>query len=406
MPVFQYKAADVSGDIFQGEMEAASEDAVIRRLQEQGHIPIRAEEVAPAGRGRFLSGLARAKRRPDRAEAVAFTTELGTLLRAGLPLERALGTLAGIAEPTPFRDVLEGLHAEVRGGTRLSAALGAHPRLFPRFYRDMVEAGEAAGTLDASLARVAELHGRSRALRDEMLSALLYPLVLAAAGVASLAIILALVMPEVAAMFAEAGQSLPWFTRTVVTAGELVLAYGWVVALAVIAFYAVWRWHNTAPARRARRDAYLLRLPLVGPLIVRLEAARFLRTLATLVANGVPLTEAVPSARERISNEIVAGGIQAVAEGVRRGEGIARPLAEARVFPPLAGHLLQVGEESGNLESMLAQLANIYDGEVQSTLRRIAAALEPAVVLALTLLVGTVILSIVLAVLAVDTRIL
>ena len=406
MPVFQYKAADVSGDVFQGEMEAANEDAVIRRLQELGHIPIRAEEVLPAGRARLLFGLARAGRRPGHAEAVAFTSELATLLRAGLPLERALATLAGIADSKSFRNVLEWLHAEVRGGTRLSAALGAHPRLFPRFYRDLVEAGEAAGTLDASLARVVELHGRSRALRDEMLSALLYPLVLAAAGVASLAIILALVLPEVAAMFSEAGQSLPWFTQTVVTAGEFLLAYGWVMVLAALLLYAIWRWQNVVPSRRARRDAYLLRLPLVGPLIVRIEAARFLRTLSTLVGNGVPLTEAVPSARERVSNEVVAGGLQNVAEGVRRGDGLARPLAEARVFPPLTGHLLQVGEESGNLESMLAQLANIYDGEVQSSLRRIAAALEPAVVFALTLLVGSVILSIVLAVLAVDPRIL
>ena len=405
MPVFQYKAADVSGDVFQGEMEAASPDAVMRHLQEQGHILIRAEEVARAGRARLLTGIALPRRGASRAQALAFAGELSSLLEAGMPLERALATLAGVAERAPFRDVLETLLTEVAGGSRLSTALGAYPRLFPRFYRDMVETGEAGGTLGASLARVVELMDRSRTLRDEVTSAVLYPLVLAVTGIASLIIILALVMPRVATMFAEAGQPLPWFTQLVVAAGDFVLAYGWAVALGVVLLILIWRWHYAVPSRRTRRDGYLLRLPLVGALLIRVEAARFLRTLATLIGNGVPLTEAVPSARERVSNEVVAGGLQSVTEGVRRGEGLARPLAEARVFPPLTGHLLQVGEESGNLESMLAQLANIYDDEVQSTLRRLTAVLEPAVVLGLALIIGTAILSIVLAVLGVDTTI-
>jgi len=405
MPVFQYKASDVSGDVFQGEMEAASEDAVIRRLQEQGHIPIRAEEIAPSARGRWLPDVARAHRRPERADVAAFTIELTRLLKAGMPVERALEALAGIAERAPMRDVLERMLADVRAGARLSTALGAFPRLFPRFYRDMVEAGETSGALDASLEHLVELTERSRALREEALSALLYPLVLAAAGVASLVVILALVMPKVAIMFTEGGQHLPWFTKMVVSAGEFLLAYSWAIVLGALLLYVAWRWHRAAGARRARSDGYLLRLPLVGDLLVRLEAARFLRTLATLVGHGVPLTEAVPAARERVSNEVVAEGIQRVAEGVRRGEGLARPFAEARVFPPLAGHLLQVGEESGNLDSMLTQLADIYDDEVQSTLRRLTAVLEPAVVLGLTLIIGAVILSIVLAVLGVDTTI-
>lgn len=405
MPVFQYKAADVSGDVFQGEMEAANHDAVIQRLREAGHIPIRAEEVAPSRRGRLLPGISLPRRRAGRADVAAFTYELATLLRAGFPLERALATLAGIAERAPFRSVLDGLLAEVRAGSRLSTALAANPRLFPHFYRDMVEAGEANDTLDASLGRLTELVGRSRVLRDEVLSAVLYPLVLAAAGVASLVIILALVMPEVATMFAESGQPLPWFTKMVVATGELVLAYAWVVALAGLLLYVVWRWHYGVPPLRARRDAFLLRLPLAGSVIVRLEAARFLRTLAMLIGNGVPLTEAVPSARERVSNEVVAGRIQSVVEGVRRGEGLARPLAEARVFPPLAGHLLQVAEESGNLESMLAQLASIYEDEVQSTLQRLTAVLEPAVVFGLALVFGATILSIVLAVLGIDATV-
>ncbi len=402
MPVFEYKAATNSGDVVQGEMEAASQDAVIRRLQAEGHIPIRAEEITRSAPDETPSAFTFQRRRPGRADVNVFTIELATLLQAGLPLDKALEMLVTIADKSPFREVLEKLLTQVRGGASLSAALESHGRLFSRFYRNMVKAGEASGALDAALARLAEFMERSRELRDSVLSALLYPIVLVVVGILSMAVILGLVIPKISQMFAEAGQQLPWFTRIVVAAGGLVENYWWLMALGIVGIYIFMRRQYADPVARSRWDGRLLRLPLVGALIARLEAARFTRTLGTLLGNGVPLLDAIAIAKEVVANQVIADGIRRVTEQVRQGEGLARPLTEARVFPPLAGHLMQVGEESGNLEAMLMQLAQIYEREVQSALRRLMAVLEPILILGLAVVIAAIILSVVMAILSIN----
>lgn len=402
MPIFEYKAATNSGDVVQGEMEAVDQDAVIRRLQADGHIPIRAEEITRSVSSETPSAFTFQRRRPGRADVNVFTIELATLLQAGLALDKALEMLIAIADKSPFRGVLEKLLAQVRGGASLSAALDSHGRLFSRFYRNMVKAGEASGALDVALARLAEFMERSRELRDSVLSALLYPVVLVVVGVLSMAVILGMVIPKISQMFAEAGQQLPWFTRLVVAAGGLVENYWWLMALAAVGLYLFMRRQYAQPASRLRWDSRLLRLPLVGALIARLEAARFTRTLGTLLGNGVPLLDAIAIAKEVVANQVIAEGIRRVIEQVRQGEGLARPLTEARVFPPLAGHLMQVGEESGNLEAMLMQLAQIYEREVQSALRRLMAVLEPTLILGLAVVIAAIILSVVMAILSIN----
>jgi general secretion pathway protein F len=402
VPIFEYKAATNSGDVVQGEMEAASQDAVIRRLQAEGHIPIRAQEITRPEPDQTPFAFTFQRRRPGRADVNVFTIELATLLQAGLALDKALEMLITIAEKSPFREVLEKLLAQVRGGASLSAALESHGRLFSRFYRNMVKAGEASGALDVALARLAEFMERSRELRDSVLSALLYPVVLVVVGILSMAVILGMVIPKISQMFAEAGQQLPWFTRLVVSAGSFVENYWWLMALAAVGLYVFMRRQYAQTASRLRWDGRLLRLPLVGALIARLEAARFTRTLGTLLGNGVPLLDAIAIAKEVVANQVIAEGIRRVSEQVRRGEGLARPLTEARVFPPLAGHLMQVGEESGNLEAMLMQLAQIYEREVQSALRRLMAVLEPALILGLAVVIAAIILSVVMAILSIN----
>jgi len=402
VPIFEYKAATNSGDVVQGEMEAVSQDAVIRRLQAEGHIPIRAEEITRTASGETPSAFTFQRRRPGRADVNVFTIELATLLQAGLPLDKALEMLITIAEKSPFREVLERLLAQVRGGASLSAALESHGRLFSRFYRNMVKAGEASGALDVALARLAEFMERSRELHDSVLSALLYPVVLVVVGILSMVVILGLVIPKISQMFAEAGQQLPWFTQLVVAAGDFVENYWWLMALAAVGLYVFMRHQYAQTASRLRWDGRLLRLPLVGALIARLEAARFTRTLGTLLGNGVPLLDAIAIAKEVVANQVIAEGIRRVTEQVRQGEGLARPLTEARVFPPLAGHLMQVGEESGNLEAMLMQLAQIYEREVQSALRRLMAVLEPALILGLAVVIAAIILSVVMAILSIN----
>jgi general secretion pathway protein F len=402
MPVFHYKAATTNGDVVQGEMEAADQDAVIRQLQAQGHIPIRAEEVTRAAAAGTPRAISFQRRRPGRADVNVFTIELATLLQAGLPLDKALEMLVNLAEKASFQGVLEDLLKDVRGGAFLSVALESHERLFSPFYRNMVKAGEASGALDAALARLAEFMDRSRELRDSIVSALLYPTVLVMVGIVSMGIILGMVIPRISEMFVEAGQKLPWFTQVVVATGGFVQDYWWGMALAVVAVYFFARQQYADPISRLRWDGRLLALPLIGALISRLEAARFTRTLGTLLGNGVPLLDAIAIAKEVVSNQLIAEGIRRVTERVRQGEGLARPLTEARVFPPLAGHLMQVGEETGSLEAMLVQLAQIYEREVQSALRRLMAVLEPALILGLAVIIAAIILSIVMAIMSIN----
>jgi general secretion pathway protein F len=402
VPVFQYKAANDGGDVVQGEMEAASQDAVIRNLQSQGHIPIRAEEIISAAGGDSPSAFKLGRHRPRRRDADIFIRELGILLQAGVPLDRALLILISIADSAPFRGVLEKIQTDVRDGATLSVALTFHGRLFPRFCRGMVKAGEASGALGAVLSRLTEFEERSRELRDSMLSALLYPVVLVVVGIVSMGVILGVVFPRISQMFSESGQPLPWFTQVVVATGGVVQEYWWAMPLLAAGFYIFMRWQYARPVSRLRWDRRLLRMPLLGALIVRLEAARFTRTLGGLLGNGVALPDAITIAREVLANRVVAEGMHRVDERVRQGEGFARPLGEVRVFPPLAGHLMQVGEESGSLEAMLVRLAQIYEHEVDATLRRWMAVLEAALIVGLAAFVSVIILSLIIATLSIN----
>lgn len=402
VPVFQYKAANNSGDVVQGEMEAASPDAVMRILQSQGHIPIRAEEISPPAGSATSSPPWPYRARAGRADVDAFTRELAILLQAEVPLDKALDTLASIAERAPFARVLGEILSDVRGGAPLCAALASHERLFSRFYRDVVKAGEASGALGDALANIAELTEHARALRESIVSALLYPLGLLATVLVSMLVILAAVVPRISQMFAESGQPLPWLTRVLATAGVFVQEYWWLMALAAVGAVLLARWHYARPSSRLRWDRRLLGVPVAGPLIAKFEAARFTRTLSSLLGNGVPLADALAIARAVVANRVVAEGVQYVAEQVRHGEGLSRPFGEARVFPPLAGHLMQVGEERGNLEGMLMQLAQIYESEVRSAARRLMAVLEPALIVGLAVLVAAFMLSLIIPILSIN----
>ena len=402
MSRFQYKAATINGDVVEGQMEAVNQDAVIRDLQSQGHIPIRAEEIRESAPVVASSMFSFHRPRASRADVSVFTLELSTLLQAGLPLEKALEMLVKLAEIGPFREVLAKLLGDVRGGATLSVALESHGRLFSRFYRNMIRAGEASGALDSALARLAEFMERSRQLRDTVLSAMIYPAVLVVVGCISMGVILGIVIPRLSVMFEEAGQQLPWFTQVVVATGDFVRHYWWVLALIVVSLWLYARQQYADPVSRLRWDRRWFSLPLIGPLIARLEAARFTRTLGTLLGNGVPLLDAIAIAKEVVANQFIADGIRRVSERVREGEGLARPLTAAGVFPPLAGHLMQVGEETGSLEAMLMRLAEIYESEVRSSLRRLMAVLEPALILGLAVVIAAIILSIVMAVLSIN----
>lgn len=402
MPRFSYKAIKRDGEVQEGEMEAADEAALVRRLQEDGLIPVRTGRAGAGLGGLGRIGRGRRETRLGQQEVALFTRELATLLEAGMPLDRSLQILLELAEGTRTGPLVERVLEEVRGGAALSAALEAQGGVFSRLYVNMVRAGEAGGALQGVLARLADHMERSQELRDSIKSALVYPTILLVVAALSVALLLAFVVPQFAQLFADMGEALPMPTRVVIAAGDLVRDYWWALLLGILAVLTLGRYWLEQPAVRRRWDRRVLRLPLVGDLVTKVQTAHFSRTLATLMENGVPLLSAVGLVREVLTNSRVAESLDAAGEELKRGRGLAEPLTEEAVFPRLALQMLKVGEESGRLEEMLERIANIYDREVRSTVQRLLTLLEPILIVGLGVIVAGIIMSILVAILSVN----
>jgi general secretion pathway protein F len=409
MPVFRYKAVNASGDVAVGELDAANEAEIVDRLRDQGLLPMQVARAAaargsaaigaaaPGGNGSVRRGLFVPKR-VTRDHLLALTRELATLLRAGLPLDRALEILIGLAETPPVETLLQGIRDDVRGGKSLSQALDARRDVFSRFYVNIVRAGEAGGALGAVLTRLAETMERNKELRESVISALIYPTILIGVAVLSLMVILGFVVPQFEQTFAQSGKALPFATQVVVFIGTGLKQWWW-AGLAIIVLAVTWmRRRLRDPVIRNRWDARMLRWPLVGDLTTKVEVARFARTLATLLGNGVTLLSGLAIVKDTLSNSVLANSLDGVVARLREGKGFGRPLGETGLYPKLAVQMILVGEESGRLEEMLTRVAEVYDREVALAIKRFLAVLEPALLLSLAVLIGGIVFSILLGV--------
>lgn len=406
MPIYRYRAVSAAGEVAVGELDAASEGEIVERLRDQGLMPMQIAHATGAVAANAASAAKAGKSRRrwfeaktvTRDQLLALTRELATLLQAGLPLDRALEILIGLAPTPPVALLLQGIRDDVRGGKALSQALDARREIFSRFYINIVRAGEAGGALGVVLQRLSDTMERNKELRESVKSALIYPSLLVLVAVVSVAVLLVWVVPQFEATFAQAGKALPLPTLVVVTLGKFMRNWWWAVAGG--AFLAVFwlRRRGSNPKVRRARDERWLRLPLVGDLIAKVEMARFSRTLATLLANGVTLLSGIAIVKETMTNTVLAGALDGVIAKLREGKGFGRPLAETGLYPRLATQMVMVGEESGRLEEMLARVADIYDREVQSAIKRFLAVLEPALILSLAVLIGGIVFSILMGV--------
>lgn len=404
MPLYRYKAVAPGGAVSSGELDAANEAEILDRLRDQGLMPM---QVAPATSAPTPAS-GRDARKPRRSwfeaksvtrdQLMALTRELATLLRAGLPLDRALETLIGLAPTPAVTGLLQGIRDEVRGGKALSQALDARRETFSRFYVNIVRAGEAGGALATVLTRLADTMERNKELRETVKSALIYPVILIGVAVMSVMILLVYVVPQFQQTFAQAGKALPFATQVVIFAGTALKRWWWamIVVAAALAWWLRRRFRD--PAFKARVDARLLRLPIVGDLVAKVEVARFSRTLATLLGNGVTLLAGLSIVKETMGNAVMGASLEGVTARLREGKGFGRPLAETGLWPKLATQMILVGEESGRLEEMLGRVADVYDREVQVAIKRFLAVLEPALILGLAVLIGGIVFSILLGV--------
>ena len=395
MPLFSYKALTSAGESLDGQMEAGSADEVIVRLQDQGYLPVQAVRADAAREGGPLFSFGR-KRDLDAAQVLQFTQQLATLLAAGQPLDRALGILLELPESAQARKVIERIRETVRGGAPLSTALEQQHGLFPRLYVSLVRAGESGGGLDEALRRLADYLERSRELRSRVVNALIYPIFLVVLVVASVIGLLVFVVPQFEELFTNLNAELAWYTQGVMwlSAG---LRQGWPLILAALLLLGWWLNNRAAdPAWRLAMDARLLANRYTGPLVGRLETARLARTLATLVGNGVPLLTALNLAGNVLSNRVLASALEAAASDVKSGAGLGYALGKQKVFPRLAVQMIQVGEESGELDSLLLKVADTFDVETRNTLERLLTLLVPALTILMAAIVATIILSVLL----------
>lgn len=383
-------------------MDGLAQSAVVERLQSMGLIPIRVEE-ATGKTGSVVAGqnLFR-KSRISQNDIAVFTQEIATLLRAGLPLDRCLEILIELSASEPVRQLMIEVREDVRGGAALSAAMEAQTGVFSRFYLNMLRAGEAGGALDVVLQRLTEFMERSRELKETVKSALIYPAILVSVSVLSVVILLVWVVPQFSMMFEESGKALPVPTQIVIAAGDFFRHYWWALILGGIGLYSWFSRQMQEPASRYKWDRRFLSLPLLGDLVAKLEVARFSRTLGTLIGNGVTLLTALSIVKETLNNAVMSEGIGAVALQLKEGKGLGGPLMETGLFPKLAVHMVMVGEETGKLQEMLIRIADVYDREVHSAVKRMLTLMEPVLILGLGLVIGSIIMSILVAILSVN----
>ncbi len=395
MAQFRYQALSASGESLYGQMEAASAEEVIGRLQEAGHIPVearRSDEVASAVS--WTTWFQRKTLGPE--QVLQFTEQLSTLLGAGQPLDRALAILLDLPESNDAKKIIANVRDGVRGGSSLSAALEQQHGVFSRLYVSTVRAGEVGGSLHETLARLADYLERSRSLRARVVNALIYPAILVAIISLSLLFLLGYVVPQFQQMYEGLGAQLPLLTKVVLGVGNIVRGFWWLLPIALVALLMWLDRKRRDPAWRRALDAWMLRRKLLGSLVVRLETARLARTLGTLVRNGVPLLQALTIARNVLGNRVLAEAVDVATDEVKTGSGLSHALTRRDLFPRLALQMVQVGEESGELDGMLLKVADTFDRETAQAMDRFLTALVPALTVAMSLVVGVVILAIII----------
>lgn len=398
MSTFFFRAVASDGKVRSGSLTAETDRAVARELRKQGLTPI---YVGAEQRKAFqikLPSFGNSRRR----DVLFFTQELSTLLNAGVPLDRALGIAGELTERPDFRLIILDILRVLKGGRSLADSLATHPEYFSDLFLNMVRAGEASGSLASVFEKLSDFERSRDDLRGYIVSSMIYPALLAMVGMGSILLLLTFVVPRFASVFEESHMKIPLPTQLMLQASKLVQAWWWIVGLAVLAGIAGLRFYIRTKDGRLWWDTWRLKLPLLGDALRKAETSRFARAMSTLVANSVPLVQSLGISAAILNNRKMSGALNEVSQGVKRGEGLAGPIRRAAVFPPLAAHLLMVGEETGRLDQMFARMADIYETDTRAAIKRFTSLFEPLVILIMGVIVGALILSMLLAITSIN----
>lgn len=397
MANFSYIAVDAAGRHVKGVLEAADERALAYQLRTAGFYLMEAKK-GNAFNGGGLADLVNSRSRISPADVAAFTHQLSSLIEAGLPLDKAVHILAGLADKARFKGLLNDLLKGIQGGRSFAECLARHPEVFPEIYVNTVKAGEAGGGLDIALKRMSSYLEEAARIKDEITSALVYPLILVVLGGGAIIFLLLFVVPRFAAVFEDLGGAVPAPARFLMAASYFTSHYFWVVPVIGAGIWAGVKRFGSTPAGRLMLDGLVFKIPAIGPVLRKSAIARFSRTLGTLLQSGIQILDALSLSASASGNSALEKELVPVVDGVRKGKGVAQPIAETGAFPKLAVHMLTVGEETGRLDAMLIKVASGYEHEVKTSLKRIMAALEPAIIMLMAIVVGFIVISLLLAV--------
>ena len=400
MGSFSYKAISSQGKAVQGRVVADRIELASRELRLQGLTLLSLE---PAGKGAVRADEdAPGPGSASSDDVLAMTRELAVLLRAGLPIDRALKVMIDMAVEIKVRDLLEELLSSIKAGKGLSQALLSYPEVFSNFYVNMVRSGEASGHLAEVLTRLADYLTNAKSVRSGVVSALVYPAILFTVAVLSIVGMLGFVVPQFETLFNDMGDALPVLTRVVISAGDGLIRYGWLLLLLLgMTVYVVRQWLRSEEGR-AKFDESMVRLPFFGAIIFKYEVSRFSRTVGTLLGNGVSLLRALSIAVETVDNTHIKNSLRVLEPAVKRGQRMSVALEETGTFSPLVIQMIRVGEESGSLDQMMTELADVYDDEVQTGVKRSLTFLEPALILVMGGVIALVIIAILMGIMSVN----
>jgi len=398
---YTYEATTKDGNIINGTIEVASERLAVDRIQEMGYFPIKITKAVDGMRlmsrlQSFLQGGVKEK------DIMAFTYQLSVLLEAGFPLDRSLSILSGLTEKKKLKDLVLELISQVRGGRSFSEALSKFPSEFPLFYVNMVKAGEAGGFLESTISRLATYLENSQSIRSDVQSALIYPSLLSFVGGSAVVILLTFVVPQFTKIFSDMGEALPLPTVILLTISNGLINYWWAILLVFAVLFFILRQYIKSNSGRQKWDQLKYSLPVFGKLQKEAAVSRFARTLGTLLNSGVPILNAFQIVQGTLGSGKLYEAISAVKESARRGRGIAEPLSNSDIFPPIAIHMITVGEETGKLDEMFIKIADRFDIEVRNSIKRMLALLEPALILVMGIIVGFIVISMLIAIFSIN----
>ncbi len=399
MPHFKYKATERSGKVSTGVIEAASQTAVVQKLKDQMLIPISIEtthtkKIGVSKEMDFRKYFARVKLR----DVMDFTAKLSTLMDAGVPLDRSLAISSELTENPKMQSIVRDVRRKVQGGASFGDALSQHPKVFSRLYINMVRSGEAGGVLETILQRLTGFLEESETLRQEIVSQSIYPVLLITVSSIVVVMMVTFVLPKFTVIFESMGADIPLPTKILVNITNFFKDSWYFIVGALIIAIAMFRKYIDSKEGRVKWDSIKLKLPMIGGLLLKIEVARFARTLGTLVRSGVPILQALSIVKETVGNRVISDSLLSVYAKLKEGGGLSNPLKETGCFPPLAVHMIAVGEETGSFESMLIKVADTYENDVRVTIKRVMSAVEPVMIVLMGGIVGFIVFAMLLAV--------